>query len=470
MQLQARHVQVILVASSRMLCYLARAQLSALLPVLQRELHLSSEDEGYLMSSYFSGYVLTQIIGGVFADRLGGYPVLLFAMIASGLCCLAAPALALLGTFAFGRSFFVMGLVQGAAFPAGNVVCSKWLLPADRPLASNLSAIGAAIGSFLIQSSAPVIAANFGWQAVFFASGGLCFTFAAIWMCLGSSSPVQCSYVSDEELMTLRDAGLLQATVVAKNSPRSWSLLASFPPCSFFFHASVGTLFLCHFAQNWQQSFYQWLQKFYTERLGVATEVAALYIGPLSLVELLARSATLGLPALLHFWGFSHLQCRKLMSLQGFSLHLVLCLVITALLCSSLGASTLAFTVLFALLMATQAFHAGGYYSNYLDVTQRYSGILTGVGNTVATVAGVTFPGFASWGLSGAGGSWSILIVSLIFMDALAILAIPFGMSAKCLDGDMMDIRLPRLRAALAPASASCSESRHEQPSGESQC
>mmetsp|Transcript_63782 Transcript_63782/g.161631 ORF Transcript_63782/g.161631 Transcript_63782/m.161631 type:complete len:456 (+) Transcript_63782:65-1432(+) len=449
MGINARDIQVILVAGSRLLCYLARAQLGALLPILSVELRLSTADQGYLMSRYASGYIATQILGGICADRLGGYPVLAFVMVASGMCCLAAPSLALLGTIPFGMAFTTLGLVQGAAFPAGNVVCSRWLLPSERSFSSNLSAIGAATGGFLVASGAPAIAESFGWQAVFFTSAALCFLFAAAWLCLGSSCPTQCSYISQEELSVLRDACILPAATTTKNVPRQQALGDILPPPEFFLHTSVGTLFLCHFAQNWQQYFNEWLPLFYNTRLGVPSDLAGFHIGAIALVELPARAATTGLPALLRHCGFSNLQCRKLMSLQGFTFHLMLCLSIAALLLHT-GATALSFTVLLGLTKASQAFHAGGYYANYLDLSQNYSGILTGVGNTVATAAGVAFPRFASWSLEGSDGSWLLLVLSLMFMDVLAIIAIPCGMSADCLD-DTVYLKITSPKAPAAP-------------------
>lgn len=455
MKVSARRIQVVLVAISRLLCYLTRAQLGTLLPTLSQELGLSTADQGYLMSRYATGYVATQVIGGICADRLGGYPVLAAVMLASGMICLAAPSLALLGTVPFGSAFVLLGLVQGAAFPAGNVVCARWLLPSERAFSSSLSAIGSATGTFLVSSGAPVIAELFGWQSVFLASGALCFAFSVVWLVLGASCPQHCHYVSQEELATIDDPAILSDVASKSADPTSPRKNASkdttptvcqssskkLPPAAFFMHASVGTLFLCHVAQNWQQCFNDWLPTFYTLRLGTARDVAGFHVAAIALAELPARAATAGLPALLSRLGYTDLQSRKLMSLTGFLIHLLLSFSMAGLLLhdgeyfSVPRATLLSFTVLLGCSKATGAMHAGGYFANYLDLSQKYSGILTGVGNTVATASGVFFPRFASWSLEYSSSSgWLLLLGSVAFMDFIAILAIPIFMSADCLD------------------------------------
>jgi len=192
-------------------------------------------------------------------------------------------------------------------------------------------------------------------------------------------------------------------------------------------------LFLCHFAQNWQQYSSEWLPLFYTSKLGVAHSAAAAHVGIIGSVELPARAVTAILPELLIGRGCSLLQSRKLMSVQGFLLHLVVTGILGLLLLNSTS-MPLAFTVPFALVKASQAFHAGGYFANYLDLTADYSGILAGVGNTVATAAGILFPRFASWSLELSSGDWLPIVVSLMLLDVAAIAAILLGLSVESLD------------------------------------
>ncbi|CAE7683074.1 PHT4 [Symbiodinium sp. CCMP2592] len=432
-----RATQAYLVAGSRLMSYLCRAQLGVLLPTLTMELQLSSSDQGYLMSRYANGYLATQVLGGIIADRLGGYDVMLFCMLASGVCCFLAPALMDFGSFAFGTAFVALGMLQGMVFPAGSVVCTQWLLPSERSWASSISAIGSATGLLLCNAAGPPLVANFGWKAVLYLTGACCFGFSAAWAVLAASSPKHCGRASSAELAMLEKAGVL-------DTGREQKKLASplFPPFAFFTQPCVAVLFLAHFAQNWQQYFLDWLPFFYNTRLGVSPEAAGFHIALITLLELPARALTKNLPERLLGRGFSLLSCRRLMSLQGFALHSVCsCLLAGLLTMQPLSASGVespwAFTTIFGICKVSQAFHAGGYFANYMDLTRQYSGALSGVGNTLATTAGVGFPRLASWTLETTQGQWMPLFISLVSMNLLAMLAIGTGLSVDCLDDQL---------------------------------
>ena len=119
-QRMQRATQVYLVAFSRFMCYITRSQLGVLLPFLA-ELNLSTADKGSLLSRYASGYLITQIPGGLLSDRFGAYPVMATAILLSAIGCAAAPTFAELGPIAFGNVFFVLGLAQGVIMPGACV-------------------------------------------------------------------------------------------------------------------------------------------------------------------------------------------------------------------------------------------------------------------------------------------------------------------------------------------------------------
>merc|ERR1719502_2138728 len=106
---------------------------------------------------------MTQIGGGIAADHVGGFCVMLVVFCLSGLCCLAAPLLVHHGVSTFALAFFCMGLAQGACLPAGNVICSRWLLPCERSWASAMSGMGSAAGSLLLSLAAGPLATAYGW-------------------------------------------------------------------------------------------------------------------------------------------------------------------------------------------------------------------------------------------------------------------------------------------------------------------
>jgi len=210
---------------------------------------------------------------------------------------------------------------------------------------------------------------------------------------------------------------------------------------SLFLHAAVWTPILCNFVQNSQMYFAEWLPFFYSTTLGMSPEVASFHLTIIALVEMPARAITKDMPEKLQQQGLSLLQCRKSMSLQGFSYHLVLCILL-ALLLGFDAVWPIAYTSLFMLSKGVQAFHAGGYFANYLDLTRNYAGMLTGVGNTVASCAGVVVPQLISISLQSSDTNWLPVFAGLIFINTFAIVLITQCMSTHCLDDSLQTAKV----------------------------
>lgn len=63
----------------------------------------SQEQQGIILSSFFWGYFITQIPGGIFSQRYGGKYVFMLGIMFSAVCSLLTPNVIRLGKF-FGRS------------------------------------------------------------------------------------------------------------------------------------------------------------------------------------------------------------------------------------------------------------------------------------------------------------------------------------------------------------------------------
>merc|ERR1712226_326754 len=121
------------------------------------------------------------------------------------------------------------------------------------------------------------------------------------------------------------------------------------------------------------------------------------------------------------------------MSLQGFFYYVLLFTMVGIFLHFQVD-SPMGFTILFALSKASQAFHAGGYFANYLDLTRNYAGMLTGAGNTIASLAGIVVPRFIASNLQDGEAHWLPVITALIILNCLAMAFLTKFMSTECLD------------------------------------
>lgn len=284
------------------------------------------------------------------------------------------------------------------------------------------------MGTLLVTLAAAPIAVRFGWRAVYLFSSAACLMFLFAWLALASSSPNSCKTLTTGEKDLLKKGGLLRDPGLSKmTTPKKFLNLG------LFLHIPVWTVFICGFAQNCQVYFAEWLPLFYSKHLGVAPDVAGVFLAAAAAVELPARAMTKDMPAYLAKKQVTLLHSRKLMSLQGFGYHACICVVLLMMMSNQIN-SPILFTAAFALSRVAQAFHAGGYFANYLDLTQEHVGMLTGLGNTLASFAGIVVPTFVACSLEEMSNPWSRIVGAGLAINVVAACLVAFCMSVSCLD------------------------------------
>lgn len=107
------------------LCNMDRVNMSiAILPISQ-QFQWSSTTIGLVQSSFFWGYLLTQVAGGVWADRFGGKKVLGFGVVWWSVATIITPIAARTSLPVLLMARACMGVGEGVAMPAMNNLLSK---------------------------------------------------------------------------------------------------------------------------------------------------------------------------------------------------------------------------------------------------------------------------------------------------------------------------------------------------------
>eukprot|EP00798_Chlamydomonas_sp_ICE-L_P012428 gene12428-15627_t len=83
---------------------------------------------GLVQSSFFWGYLLTQVAGGIWADRYGGKMVLGFGVAWWSLATAFTPVAASMGLPVLLASRAIMGIGEGVAMPAMNNIMSRAIM------------------------------------------------------------------------------------------------------------------------------------------------------------------------------------------------------------------------------------------------------------------------------------------------------------------------------------------------------
>ncbi|PIA32117.1 hypothetical protein AQUCO_04500012v1 [Aquilegia coerulea] len=382
-----RWLIVVLCFSAFLLCNMDRVNMSIAILPMSAEFNWSPTTVGLIQSSFFWGYLLTQVAGGIWADTIGGKAVLGFAVIWWSIATALTPVAAKLGLpyLLVVRAF--MGIGEGVAMPAMNNILSKWVPVSERSRSLALVYSGMYLGSVTGLAFSPFLIHKFGWPSVFYSFGSLGTVWFAIWLSKAHSSPLEDPQLRPEEKKFI--AGSSTTMEPVKQIP--WKLILSKGP--------VWALIASHFCHNWGTFILlTWMPTYYHQVLKFnLTESGLLCVLPWLTM---AVSANVGgwIADTLVSKGVSVTTVRKIMQSIGF---LGPAFFLTQL--SHVDSPAMA-VLCMSCSQGTDAFSQSGLYSNHQDIGPRYAGVLLGLSNTAGVLAGVF--GTAATGYILQHGSW----------------------------------------------------------------
>ncbi|XP_010430991.1 PREDICTED: ascorbate transporter, chloroplastic isoform X1 [Camelina sativa] len=333
----------------------------AILPMSQ-EYNWSSATVGLIQSSFFWGYLLTQILGGIWADKFGGKVVLGFGVVWWSFATIMTPIAARLGLpfLLVVRAF--MGIGEGVAMPAMNNMLSKWIPVSERSRSLALVYSGMYLGSVRGLAFSPLLIHKFGWRSVFYSFGSLGSIWFMLWLKYDDPD------LSAEE----------KKVILGGSKPREpvtvipWKLILSEPP--------VWALIFSHFCHNWGTFILlTWMPTYYNQVLKFnLTESGLLCVLPWLTMAIFANIRCWIADTLVSR-GLSITNVRKIMQSIGF--------LGPAFFLSQLShVKTPAMAVLcMACSQGSDAFSQSGLYSNHQDIGPRYAGMLLGLSHTAGS-------------------------------------------------------------------------------------
>lgn len=370
-----------------MLCNMDRVNMSIAILPMAESFSWSSTTIGLVQSSFFWGYLLTQILGGVWADRFGGKVVLGFGVIWWSLATVLTPLAATLGLPALLAARACMGIGEGVAMPAMNNLLSKWVPIKERSRSLALVYSGMYTGSVLGLAVSPQMIHSFGWPSVFYVFGIVGVVWWVWWNRRAFSSPSEDPLISSAE-----------SRYIARNTA-SQRPLTSIPWKELLSKPAVWALIASHFCHNWGTFILlTWMPTYYNQVLGLDLKSSGLFSVLPWITMAVAANVGGWIADTLVSRGWSVTTVRKVMQSIGF-------LGPAFFLTQLSNINTVPEAV--ACMMAAQgldAFSQSGLYSNHQDIGPRYAGVLLGMSNTAGVLAGVL--GTAATGFILQNGSW----------------------------------------------------------------
>jgi len=393
-----RHTLVALSFAAVFICYLDRVNISIVALPMQHAFHWSETVKGFVLSSFFIGYLFFQAPSGVLANRFGGRRVLGFAVAWWSLFTLLTPLAATISLPVLLAARIGMGLGEGAAFPAAYNLFARWIPQDERSRSVACLLSGVSLGTLFALSVSGWIIARFSWPAVFYLFGALGLIWAVVWFaCIPEDAPAR-----------------------AEES----SLPRTIPWKRLFSHRAIWALVVNHFCSNWTlYLLLAWLPSYFANVQHLSLTRAGLFSAAPWLTLFVMINVVAWVADGLIRRGVSITFVRKTMQsigLIGSALFLFM---------AKDAPDANAALVLLCGACAAHAFTWSGFVVNHLDIAPRYADVLMGITNTVGSIPGVIGVALTGWlvDTSGNYASAFALAAGLNIFGALVWLAFATG-------------------------------------------
>ncbi|XP_058507328.1 sialin [Solea solea] len=338
-----------------------------------------SETQGWILGSFFYGYILTQIPGGYLAGRLGPKWLLGFGILGTVVFTLLTPMAADLGASYLIAVRVLEGVGEGVTFPAMYTMWAAWAPPLERSRLLTISYIGAQLGTVVSLPLSGEICFYFGWTYVFYVFGIVGMVWFVLWIFLVFDSPNTHPRISEQERLYITSSLKNQLSPSTDCIP--WRAIITSRP--------LWAIVVAHFSYNW--TFYTLLTllpTYMNDVLGFSIQQNGLlsalpYLGCAVLAVLSGQLADY-LRETCHYPTVTVRKVASIIGMIGPAVFLV-----------AAGYTGCNYTLAVTFLTISSSLggvSASGFNINHLDIAPSYAGILLGITNTFATIPGMVGP------------------------------------------------------------------------------
>lgn len=395
-----RGIMVILLFTGIILCYIYRVVLSVAAIPMADEYNWSDTTKGYVLSSFFWGYIVTQLPGGLMATRFGGKTVLFVGIVWPAIFTILTP-FAADSLFLLYGCRVLTGLGEGVCYPTLHVLLAHWLPEKERSRCVTFIWGGAYVGTIIAMVGCPQIISLYSWRMTFYFFGLIGVIWGILWMMFAASKPEQLFYIhrSEVEYIANNNTKKTQQTGISM-----WDVKLILS------NKHVWAIIINHFCNNW--GFYvllTWLPSYLNKTFSLAKSG---FYGVLPFLAMFIMGTVGGRLAdyLINYKSDDEFYdkekrltiVRKLMGGVGNTLPAFFLIAIHYVHTANAALACL------VLAIGTQGLALSGYGVNHLDISPRCAGLLMGLSNTAATIPGILGVILTGYMVSATGG-WDIV-------------------------------------------------------------
>lgn len=339
-------------------------------------------DKNIVLSSFYWGYIVLQVVAGQLSKDYGAKWLLLVAMGVNSVALALVPLAA-----QYGGSQGVMvcrilqGVFQGLIFPSCHTMLGRWAPKEERSRMSTFVFSGIPIGTIVCLPITGVLCKSYlGWPVSCYLFGGCGLAWCFLWFYTGYNNPTLHPSITSEE------KNYIELSLSQKDGeavlPTPWKEIVTSIPCWACLISTVGAGFGVIFLQNEIPTYLEKVMKYDVTASGNLTSMTAAvafvfaYVyGPLAdyVVEknYLSRTNIRKLCAVYSMWG-SAITMLILAYLDESQAHLSVFILAV----SSVFIAALLF----------------GHGVNPMDLSPRFSGIILGWSNSTSCVVALAAP------------------------------------------------------------------------------
>nr|AWJ68268.1 putative vesicular glutamate transporter [Hirudo verbana] len=336
---------------------------------------------GLVDSSFFWGYLVTQIPGGYLASKYPANRIFGIAIAISAFFNLLLPGACRVHFAVAMLVRILQGLVEGVTYPACHGIWRHWAPPLERSRLATMSFCGSYAGAVLGMPLSGILTDYLGWEACFYFYGVMGMLWLIVWLYFSSESPGKHKSISKEERSYIE-------TTINENTVAIAHDKLIVPWKCFLKSLPVWAIIVANFCRSW--SFYLMLitqPKYFLDSfhfdiaksgmLSALPHLVMTIVVPIGghMADTLRRRKLL-----------STTSVRKIFNCGGFGME--------ALFLLGVGLTNDTVTAISCLTVAVgfSGFAISGFNVNHLDIAPRYASILMGMSNGVGTLAGMFCP------------------------------------------------------------------------------
>lgn len=339
---------------------------------------MDSKLKGYILSSFFYGYLVSEIPCGWLSVRYGGVTVFGLEIVFAAIFTISLPLVANYGGAIAILIFRALaGIFEGGSYPCIQAIWSRWAPEDERNRLVSISYSASNFANIICLPVYGIMATVWGWQSLFYVSGIASLLWYIFWYIYITDDPANDSRITMEEMRYIQQSTFKKYEQLVGHP--WYEILTSVPVWA------VLTVFFCH---TWGYFLlFTELPTYLNDVWHFNVKEAGLWlIVPYIPAILISPFAGVLADYLKNHRGLTTTTVRKLFqAIAGFGS--AICIVLVAF--STSAQMSICFLTL---VYAFSSFYYGSFLINPLDLAPKYASIIMGLAATFGSLSAIIGP------------------------------------------------------------------------------